>query len=65
MSEKHDGWVVKYSWGTFLEASFRPTRTEVVAWWNKDAESPCLKWKNMSRRYGHKIVKVKLVEVDK
>lgn len=64
MAKKYDGWTVKYSWGGICEESFHPKRTGVVSWWDKHALSPSTMWKNQSRRLGHKIVKVKLVEVD-
>lgn len=59
-----DGWVIKYEWGRISVNSFHIYRKDVVKWWNKDAlNHSSLLWKNMSRRYGHKLVKVKLMEV--
>ena len=66
----YDGWAIKYSWGRINPNSFQELRTQVVEEWDKDAKDrfkiiPELLWKNMGRRHGHKIVKVKLVEVVK
>jgi len=63
---KYDGWAMKYEWSeTVFPGSFHVHRTGVVEWW-EEGGIPELRWKNASRREGmrHKIVKVKLVEVE-
>lgn len=50
---KHDGWVIKNKWGSLLYWTFCERRYKVAAKVN---------WRVKSQ--GHKIVKVKLVEVD-
>ncbi len=55
MAKKHDGWVFKNKWGSLLFWTFGNTRRECrekVADWRQ--------WE----KYGHKPVKVKLVEVE-
>ena len=66
---KYDGWAIKYSWGQIEPSTFRELRTQVIENWNEDAKDafriiPELLWKNMGRKHGHKIVKVRLVEVE-
>ena len=66
--KEYDGWAIKYSWGQIEPSTFRELRIRVIEEWDKDAKNgfeiiPELLWKNMGRRLGHKIVKVKLVEV--
>ncbi len=63
--KEYDGWVIKYSFGRISLNSFHIYKKDVVKWWNKDACVPSLLWKNMSRKHGHKIVKVKLMEIRK
>ncbi len=67
---EYDGWVIKYSWGQIEPSTFREKRTAVIKAWDKQAYDgikwiPELMWKNMGKRLGHKIVKVKLMEIRK
>jgi len=64
---KYDGWAIKTNWnGEIIPWSFQRKRTEVVEWWNEWslATDNTFKWKNFRKRGTHKIVKVKIVEVE-
>jgi len=52
MTEKYDGWVIKNKWGSLLSWTFAETR---------EAVKIKVSWRIESQ--GHKLVKVKLVEV--
>lgn len=60
---KYDGWVIKESDGYLSRKSFHRRRIDVIKWWN-GLPFPLDCWKNFSRRNDHKIVKIKLVEVE-
>ena len=66
--KNYDGWTIKTKRELMAE-SFHQRRTEVVSWWNNVTapygDTEYWKWKNFSRRKGHKIVKVRLMEVSK
>jgi hypothetical protein len=62
--KKYDGWAIKYSWGAIDSSTFQESRNAVRKRWDSQAHHPSMFWKNASRRYGHKIVKVKLIEVE-
>jgi hypothetical protein len=58
-----EGWAIKYSNGSLSLSSANYYRTDIVQHWDKDVRDSSYLWKNISRRIGHKIVRVKLVEV--
>ena len=60
---KYDGWAIKYKSGELAINSFHRLRTDVVKWWNKMLDDS-LSWRYVRKKYGNKIVKVKLVEVE-
>lgn len=54
--KKYDGWVIKNKWGSLLFWTFAPTRKELIA--------KCKLWKTW-KKLDCKLVKVKLVEIEK
>ena len=54
---KHHGWILKNKWGSFLSYYFSSRRRDVIE------RIGSLRWETW-RAEGHKIVKVKYVEVD-
>ena len=52
------------SGGTLNIDSFQRLRTDVVKWWNEMLDES-LHWKYVRKKYGNKIVKVKLMEIRK
>ena len=54
---EYDGWTVKNKWGSLLPHFFKYRRRQVIEQLGVDTWKA---WKNK----GHKIVKVKLVEVE-
>ncbi len=64
MSEKYDGWVIKLQFkrkAYFLAWHFREKRTDVIKDFNEITGGG---WEKYRRRGTHKLVKVKLVEVE-
>ncbi len=59
---KYDAWGVKTIQGNIILGSIHLYRTTVVDWWNKDARDKKYVWRNMSRRLGLKIIKIKFLE---
>lgn len=57
------GYAVKYHRGQIDFDTAHSWRLGVIEYWDKQASHPSLLWKNMRRKYKHKIVKVKLVEI--
>ena len=63
--DKYDGWVIKSYCGRnpwFLLWTFAPTRKEVIELFEKQWIGEL--WKKYRRQGFHKLVKVKLVEVE-
>lgn len=61
---KYDGWVIKVQWSGkpfFLTWHFHEKRTDVVKSFNDGSGGL---WRKYRRRGTHKLVKVKLVEVE-
>ena len=56
---RYDGWAIKYGWGWVDPATFSLQRTDCIMRFCDIGES----WRTIKRRYGHKCIKVKLVEV--
>ena len=65
MKKNYDGWAIKYSWGWIDTGTVKETRTQVVKAWNDNfyPHETSMLWKNAGRRFSHKIVRVKIVEV--
>jgi len=65
---KYDGWCTK-AFGKILPWSFHTTRTGVIEWWDDAIYPPLVpllfKWNRFRKRGTHKIVKVRIVEVEK
>lgn len=64
MREKYDGWAIKYGNGELAVNSFHRLRTDVVKWWNEMLDES-LHWRYVKKKYGNKIVKVRLMEAMK
>ena len=63
---KYDGWAMKNR-GYVFPLSCRELKRDVVKWWEEgwDLEKfPQFAWKNYRKKGTHKIVKVRIVEVD-
>ncbi len=64
MDKKYDGWVIKVQFSGkpyFLPWHFRESRRYVIKAFNKSTGGS---WRKYRRKGTHKIVKVKLVEVE-
>lgn len=55
----YDGWVVKNKWGSLLFWTFMSTRKEVIT-----RKIGIDRWEKAWKPRGHKIVKIKFVEVN-
>ena len=62
--DKYDGWVIKVQWNGssfFLTWHFRERRTDVVKSFDEGSGGS---WRKYRQKGTHKLVKVKLVEVE-
>ena len=55
---KYDGWLLKNKWGSLLFWTFCLTRREVI-----DKKIGVDRWEKAWKHQGHKIIKVKFMEV--